>query len=624
MIGLRLDRLDPRVVQVLNLAAVAGQRGHAAGARRRQRARGRRPARRHRRRRRRRAARRGRRRPARRAPRPDRPGDPGPPRPHPAPRSAPPGGRGHRAVERPPVVAGRARPPPVRGRLARRSRHPHRRRAARRPALGRRRRLRGRRDPGPIGSRASSPTRSAPASGPCWRCCAPTSSAARATGPRRSPPPATAAVWARRDGDPMLLANAAESWMMSLSGVGFDIGMPADRSPRRAARAGDRRAARPTCGATRCGCAACWRRCSCPIPTRPAACQLADEAMAIAEVGDESELVASALLARRLAWWQLDRLDERTDGRPRRRAPRPRRRQRPTRADGDAVRHERPARAGSDGRAPGDARRVHARAPTSCTCVLFQVYGHVPAGVARPVGRRLRRGPAPRRRRPRRRPPSHGVNAEVAYAGVWFRLALDLGTLPATLPRASGCTPPTRACGCGRSPSCAASSPPAASTTRGCTTRTSSALDGVQMRDNQMFLPATCTLAEVAVAIDDPERAAVVRRSLEPYADAHRHQRAGRDLDRTGQPLRRPGRRGGRRPRRRGRVPAVGHRPQPAATAPAPTRPGPTTRWAACCAPRATDGRTPRRRRRRRRRSPAEIGLVLERLISARGRAGGR
>ena len=29
---------------------------------------------------------------------------------------------------------------------------------------------------------------------------------------------------------------------------------------------------------------------------------------------------------------------------------------------------------------------------------------------------------------------SHGVNAEVAYAGVWFRLALDLGRLAATLP----------------------------------------------------------------------------------------------------------------------------------------------------------------------------------------------
>ena len=44
-------------------------------------------------------------------------------------------------------------------------------------------------------------------------------------------------------------------------------------------------------------------------------------------------------------------------------------------------------------------------------------------------------------------------------------------------------------------------------------------LDGVRLRDNQMFLPGTCTLAEVAVAMDDPARAAVVQRALAPYAD---------------------------------------------------------------------------------------------------------
>ena len=46
------------------------------------------------------------------------------------------------------------------------------------------------------------------------------------------------------------------------------------------------------------------------------------------------------------------------------------------------------------------------------------------------------------------------------------------------------------------------------------------ALDGVHMRDNQMFLPGTCTLAEVAAPIDDPARAAVVQRALAPYATA--------------------------------------------------------------------------------------------------------
>ena len=44
-------------------------------------------------------------------------------------------------------------------------------------------------------------------------------------------------------------------------------------------------------------------------------------------------------------------------------------------------------------------------------------------------------------------------------------------------------------------------------------------LDGVQLRDNQMYLPGACILTEVAIAIDDPARAAVLRAALEPYAD---------------------------------------------------------------------------------------------------------
>jgi hypothetical protein len=43
-------------------------------------------------------------------------------------------------------------------------------------------------------------------------------------------------------------------------------------------------------------------------------------------------------------------------------------------------------------------------------------------------------------------------------------------------------------------------------------------LDEVHMRDNQMFIPTACTLAEVAVALGDRERALVLRRALEPYA----------------------------------------------------------------------------------------------------------
>ena len=224
-----------------------------------------------------------------------------------------------------------------------------------------------------------------------------------------------------------------------------------------------------------------------PDPTRRI--QLADEAMAIAAVGGESELrgVGAAGPAPGLVAARPPRRAHR--GRPRRRAPRPRRRQHPPRADGDAVRHERPAGAGSHGRAPGDARRVHGARRRAARRAVPGVRD-VPAGVARAVGRRLRRGPAPRRRRPRRR-------AQVARRqrrGGLRRRLVPAGPRPRhaagdAWPRASACTRPTRGCGCGRSPSCAASSPPAASTTPGSTTRISSVVDGVQLRDNQMYLP---------------------------------------------------------------------------------------------------------------------------------------
>ena len=38
------------------------------------------------------------------------------------------------------------------------------------------------------------------------------------------------------------------------------------------------------------------------------------------------------------------------------------------------------------------------------------------------------------------------------------------------------------------------------------------------LRDNQMFLPQACTLVEVAEALDDAERCAVLQATLEPFA----------------------------------------------------------------------------------------------------------
>jgi DNA-binding SARP family transcriptional activator len=326
-----------------------------------------------------------------------------------------------------------------------------------------------------------------------------------------------AAVWARRDGDPMLLAGAAESWMMSLSGVGFDIGSPADDALVQLLERAITEL--PTD----------FRRYQVrmrsmlasvlvpdPDPTRRV--QLADEAMAIAAVGNESELVASALLARRLAWWQRDRLDERTD------------------AVLDAVRHAHDAGnihleltamlfAMSDlleqGRMAEHLAMLDdftARAD-ELHVVLFQVYGmfqrasHALSAGEYAEARRLADAALAAGRK------SHGVNAEVAYAGVWFRLALDLGTLSTTLAeseRMYAANPRLRMWQIAVVRSLVAAG------------RLDDARvhyedlvgpDGVALRDNQMYLPATCTLAEVAVAVDDPLRASIVRRSLEPYAD---------------------------------------------------------------------------------------------------------
>jgi DNA-binding SARP family transcriptional activator len=326
-----------------------------------------------------------------------------------------------------------------------------------------------------------------------------------------------AAVWARRDGDPMLLAGAAESWMMSLSGVGFDIGSPPDDAlVQLLERAIAELPAEFRRYQVRMRSMLASVLVPDPDPTRRV--QLADEAMTIANVGGESELLASALLARRLAWWQLDRLDERAA------------------AVLDAVRHAHDAGnihleltamlfAMSDlleqGRMAEHLAMLDeftARAD-ELHVVLFQVYGmfqrasHALSDGDYAEARRLADAALAAGRR------SHGVNAEVAYAGVWFRLALDLGTLPTTVAeseRAYAANPRLRMW--------------QIAVVRGLVSagRLDDARphyedlvgrDGVALRDNQMYLPGTCTLAEVAVAIDDPERAAVVRRALEPYAE---------------------------------------------------------------------------------------------------------
>ena len=136
-----------------------------------------------------------------------------------------------------------------------------------------------------------------------------------------------------------------------------------------------------------------------------------------------------------------------------RRARGPPQRQRPARADGDAVRRQRPARAGPGRRAPGDARRVprpgRRAAPPAVRGVrpASSRPSHALSAGDYDEAQRLADEALATGR------PSHGVNAEIAYAGVRFRIALDLGRRgdAARRERADGGRQPA-ACGCGRSP----------------------------------------------------------------------------------------------------------------------------------------------------------------------------
>jgi tetratricopeptide (TPR) repeat protein len=341
---------------------------------------------------------------------------------------------------------------------------------------------------------------------------------ARAQGDRAAAVSAArrAAELARMTGDPMLLARSAEGWMMSLSGVGFDVGQPADRElvelmeqaiamlPDDARRYQVRMRSMLSSVLV-------------PEPDPARRTRLAAEALAIAELDGGSELMASAQLARRLALWQLDGLEERTE------------------AVLIAVREAR--RVGnvqlqltamlfalSDllelGRMDEHlAMLAEFRTRSSELHIpLFEVYAlfieashELSAGNYEQAQRLADEALATGIR-------SHGVNAQVAYAGVWYRISLDLGRLPATIPEAErmlAANPRLRMWQIALVRALVADG------------RLDDArvlfedlvgLDGVHMRDNQMFIPTACTLAEVAIVLGDRERAVVLRRALEPYA----------------------------------------------------------------------------------------------------------
>ena len=267
---------------------------------------------------------------------------------------------------------------------------------------------------------------------------------ARAQGDRASAIAAvrSAAGWARSTGDALQLARVAEGWMTSLSGVGFDIGEPADPElvdlmERAIAELTDeqrRYQVRMRSMLT---------SVLVPDPNPLRRTQLAAEALAIAEADGAHELLASAHLAQRLALSRHDDLEERTE------------------AALVAVRHAEATPnvqllltamlfAISDLLESGrmeehlamlDAFRARA---TELHLPLFEVYAqfieatHELSAGRYAEARRLADGALAAGIR------SHGRNAEVTHAGIVYRLALDTGRLAQLLPgdRAPGGRPP--------------------------------------------------------------------------------------------------------------------------------------------------------------------------------------
>ena len=245
--------------------------------------------------------------------------------------------------------------------------------------------------------------------------------------------------------------------------------------------------------------------------------ELAREAAAIAEADGDAELIASAQLARRLALWRRDDLDERTaavliavaEAR---------------RSGNVHLELTAPLFAMSDllelGRA--DEHRAllesfRARAAT-LHMPMYEVYAHfieanhrLAAGeyaeAQRLADLALEMGRA-----------AHGVNAEIVYAGIKFRMAQDLDRRVALLDESERMVQPTRGCASGRSPASAPSSTPAAATRSGPPSRSWSARTACACRTTR------CSSSRPARSSLPPRHSGtrcgpVSCGTLEPYAD---------------------------------------------------------------------------------------------------------
>jgi DNA-binding SARP family transcriptional activator len=326
-----------------------------------------------------------------------------------------------------------------------------------------------------------------------------------------------AAALARATAQPMLIARAAEGWMASLSAVGFDMGQPAD--PALVALLEEAIGILPDDDRQH-----QVRLRSMLVSVLVASWdhrrreRLAAEALDIAKDDGRPELVASALLARRLASWRLDDLDER--------------------ADDVLVAVDEARRAGnvhleltaalfamSDLLEQGCVEehlrlleRFRARAtalhqPLYLTYALFIEAGHRLATGDPAEAERLNDEALTLGRR------SHGANAEIVHGGIRYLLAQYRGNLASTLSeseRMATLHPRLRMwkvailgalIDAGRSDEAHRILASFVDTR------------AVKLRDNQIFLPAACALAQAAADLGDPERAGVLHRVLEPYAE---------------------------------------------------------------------------------------------------------
>ena len=390
--------------------------------------------------------------------------------------------------------------------------------------------------------------------------------------------------------------------MMSLSGVGFDIGQPADRElvdlmeraiatlPEEEKRYRVRIRSMLT---------------SVLVATTDSSRreELAAEALAIAEADGDAELIASAQLARRLALWRRDALEERTA------------------AVLVAVTEAR--RSGnihleltasmfamSDllelGRADEHrALLAEFRARAAALHIpTYEVYAHFIE-----ASHRLAAGEYDEARRLadlalETGRSAHGVNAEIVYAGIMFRMAQDLDQRAELIDesaRMMAANPRMRLWQIAHL---------GALVDAGRLDEVRPILediigeDGVRLPDNQMFLISTCALVAAAAALGDRERALVLRRALEPYAERFAVSGLGGISIGPVQPLRRHRREGDRRHRRRRAVPPPRRQRGRAAGQPGPRSPERGRIWRTPCQPVAV----PATRRQRRSRPPRRGG----------------